>query len=146
MRINRIFSEPEEREIGFSELKEMLLARFYPKTVLDTAIAKARAIPRDQALKQVSRSKTNTRPVFVVSWDPRLPSISDPTRKHWRVMLGQDPYLGEFFLDPPLVAYKRHRNIRDNIIKSSIPKMNNREQRVSPGMKNCRNCMFCPYV
>ena len=50
------------------------------------------------------------------------------------------------FLDPPLVAYKRQRNIKDNIIKSSIPKFNTREQRISPGMKKCRNCIFCPYV
>ena len=51
MRINRICSESEDREIGFSELKEMLLPRYYPKEVLDTAIAKARAIPRDHVLR-----------------------------------------------------------------------------------------------
>ena len=144
MRINRICSEPEDREIRFSELKEMLLARFYPHGVLEAAVVKARSIPRDQALKQVSRRKTNTRPVFVVSWDPRLPSISDLTKKHWRVMLGQDPYLGEVFPDPPLVAYKRQRNIRDNLIKSSIPNLNTKEHRITPGMKKCGKCGLLP--
>ena len=50
MRINRICSEEEDRQFRFQELKEMLLSREYVKGVIDAAIAKARAIPRTQAL------------------------------------------------------------------------------------------------
>ena len=97
MRINRICSEPEARDNIFHELKEILIARCYPQGIINSAIQKARSIPKEEALKQVTRRKSNTRSVFVVSWDPRLPSISDLTRKHWRVMSEQDPYLQEVF-------------------------------------------------
>ena len=124
----------------------MLIARCYPQGIINSAIDKARSIPRDKALKQVNRSKLSTRPVFMVSWDPRLASISDVTRKHWRVMSGQDPYLQEVFPEPPLVAYKRQTNIRDKVIKTRIPISNPREHRGLPGMKRCGKCIFCPYV
>ena len=91
MCIKRMSSEPASRENRFGELKEMLLARQYPNGIKNSGISKARLIPRDKALKSVSRIKLNTRPVFVVLWDPRLPSIPDLTKKHWRSMTGQDP-------------------------------------------------------
>ena len=70
------------REKRFIELKEMLLDREYTPGVVDSAIAKARAIPRLQALRGVSRQRTKRRPVFVVLYDPRIPSLPYITRKH----------------------------------------------------------------
>ena len=146
MRINRICSEPTSRDARFYELKEMLLSRDYPVGIVDSAISKARSIPRDQALKYVSRTKTNTRPVFVVSWDPRIPSLPDLTRKHWRTMTVQDPYLKEVFCEPPLVAYKRQQNIKDKVIRAQIPPKQTRNKRIIPGMKKCGKCSVCQYV
>ena len=146
MRINRICSEPITREARFKELREMLLVRKYTVGIIDSAISKARSIPREQALKYKSRTKLNTRPVFVVPWDPRLPSIPDLTRRHWRSMTRQDPYLKDVFSEPPLVAYKRQRNIRDKIIRAKIPPNQTRQNRVIFGMKKCGNCPACPYV
>ena len=42
----------------------------------------ARAISRKEALKYVSKPALSKRPVFVVSWDPRLPSIDDIQNKY----------------------------------------------------------------
>ena len=53
----------------------MLLSRDYYRGVIDAAIAKARAIPRTQALRRVSSQPLTNRPVFVVSYNPRLPSL-----------------------------------------------------------------------
>ena len=61
-------------------------------------------------------------------------------------MTGQDPHLRDVFPEPPMVAYKRQRNIRDKIIKAKIPVKNTRTQRTIPGMKKCGNCVVCPYV
>ena len=70
MRINRICTEPESRELRFSELKELLLARDYRPGMIDAAISRARAMPRAQAIKYVVQQQTNRRPVFVVTFDP----------------------------------------------------------------------------
>ena len=75
----------------FQELKQMLLDREYSPGIVDSAIAKARAIPRQQALMRVTGQQITNRPVFVVSFDPRLPFIPNITRKHWKLMVGQEP-------------------------------------------------------
>ena len=102
-RITRICTEPDTREMRFNELKEMLLDRDYKEGMIDAAISRARSIPRAEAIKKVIRDNTqsNKRPVFVVSWDPRLPSIPAITQKSWCSMATQDPYLGEVFPSLP---------------------------------------------
>ena len=96
------------------------MERDYKPGLIDAAIEKAKAIPRDEALKKVNTEKQNKRPVFVVTYDPRLPSISNIVQKHWRTMT-KDPYLKQIFQEPPLIAYKRPKNIKDLIIKAKIP-------------------------
>lgn len=65
---------------------------YYRPGIVDAAIAKAKQIPRSEALKRVERSKTSDRPVFVIRYDPRLPSVTQVVRKHWRTMI-QNPQM-----------------------------------------------------
>jgi len=145
-RINRICSEPSERDSQFQLLKEMLMDRSYNPSLIDAAIAKARAVPREVALRRVSRPTDSNRPVFVVSFYPQLPSIPKIVQKHWRSMVHRDQYLEQVFNEPPIVAYKRNRNIKDNLVKAKIQKLNIRPKRILRGMKKCGKCVVCPYI
>ena len=82
---------------------------------MNVAVDKARRIPRKEALTKVEKKNGQHRPVFVIQYDPRLPSITDITRKHWRSMVNRDPMMQETFPDPPLVAYKVAANLRSKI-------------------------------
>jgi hypothetical protein len=84
------------------------------------AIEKPRKIPRHETLKKVEKAKTSQRPVFVVLYDPRLPSITSIVRKHWRSMINQDPQLKETFPLAPLVAYKLAPNLRSKLIRAKV--------------------------
>ena len=146
MRIVRICAVKEDREKRFVELRDLLLARDYKLKSIEAAIQKARNIPRQEALKKVHRDKASTRPVFVINFDPRLPSIPAIVKKHWRTMV-QDPRMKEIFPQPPLVAYKRPPNIKDKLIRAKVPKLTrSRPKRNIPGMKRCLNCGVCPFV
>ena len=146
LRIVRICTFSTDREKRFSELKDLLISRDYKSKIIDSAIERARKIPRNEALKKVHKEKSSRRPVFVVNFDPRLPAIPAILRKHWRTMT-QDQRLKEIFPEPPLVAYKRPPNIKDKMIRSRVPPINNpRPKRNNPGMKKCYNCGICPYV
>ena len=146
LRIVRICSLIEDREKQFSELKTLLCLRDYKLGMVDAAIDTARKVPRLKALKKVVRNKTSRRPVFVIQYDPRLPSISGIVKKHWRTMM-KDPYLKETFPLPPLIAYKRPPNIRDKLIRAKVPpKTSSRPKRNVPGMKKCLNCPVGPFV
>ena len=132
-RINRVCSEEETQDMRFEELKCMLLDSKYPPGIIDAAIAKAMAIPRLVALRRVSRQQTNTRPAFVVGYDPMLPSIPKLTKKHWRSMTAEDKYLESVFPEPPLISYRRQRNIRETIIRAKVAP--ERQQRTQKGIK-----------
>ena len=146
LRIVRICSLPEDREKRFEELRGLLLSREYKGGAIDTAIQRARKIPRSEALKKVVREQDTQRPVFVISYDPRLPSISKIVSRHWR-SIKQDPYLAEVFPQPPLVAYKRPANIKDKLVRAKVPdRAPPRPKRILNGMKKCLNCPICPFV
>ena len=110
LRIVRICSLPETRDKRLIELKQMLGDRGYKNNIINNAIEKAKCIPRSKALEKVTKKKQGTRPVFAITFDPRLPSIPQIVNKHYRTMVA-DPHLAEAFPLPPLIAYKRQKNI-----------------------------------
>jgi hypothetical protein len=87
--------------------------------------------------------------VFVVQYDPRLPSITQTVRKHWRSWNTQDPKMMEVFPEPPLVAYKVAPNLRSKLVRAMVPpKTTGSPRRIVPGMSRCGkpNCRICPYI
>ena len=57
-----------------------------PYNIYYKKLEQARIIPREEAIKKVQK-KENKRPVFVIQYDPRLPSITGIIKKHWRSMI-----------------------------------------------------------
>ena len=141
-------SESDTRDRRLDELKQLLLDRNYKVNIINSAITKAKQIPRKQALEKVNTNTKNTvkRPVFAVMYDPRLPALPAIMKKHWRTMVENDPHLKEAFPLPPLVAYKRPQNVRDKLIRAKIPQTEKRLKRNIGGMKKCGNCPICPFI
>ena len=73
-------------------------------------------ISRAEAIKKVEKQK-NEMPVFILTFNPALPSVSHSLQKHWRVMIS-DPYLKQVFSKPPMVAFRRTQNLRSKLIKA----------------------------
>ena len=148
LRIVRICSKPEYREKQFLKLKELMESRGYSEGTINSAIDRARGIPRNVALRRAIRREAERRSVFALTYDPRLPAIQTIQAKHWRSMVSQDPYLSEVFTQPPLTAFRRQRNIKDHIIRAKLPvdpKMY--PEKRQRGMKKCgKNCTACPYI
>ena len=98
-------------------------------------------------MKKVNKNKQSKGPVFAITFDPRLPPIGNIEAKHWRSMTSKDSYLAEVFKRPPLVAFKRQKNLRQYLIRAKVPIEQNRPQRLLKGMKKCgEGCTACPYI
>ena len=146
-RLLRICSNRETLILRLEELKQLLLTRDYREKSIQDAINKVLNMSRDEALKEQTKKKTD-RTVFVVTYNPALPSVSKILKKHWGVMV-KDPYLKKVFPSPPMVAYRRPKNLRNFLIKAKIPpNPPQREKRCPPGMKKCNGnlCETCPFV
>ena len=63
-------------------------------------------------------------------------------------MIAQDQHLANVFKQPPIIAYRRQRNLKDILIKSKVPSPIPRyPQREVKGMTKCgKMCSACPYI
>ena len=114
---------------------------------MESAIDRARQIPRERALQKVVTSRQSKGPVFALLYEPRLPPIGNIQAKHWRSMTSKDSYLAEVFKKPPLIAYKRQKNIRQHVIRAKVPNKQNYPKRVVKGMTKCgKGCSACPFI
>jgi hypothetical protein len=149
LRIVRICSEPINREIRLEELKVSLMKRDHKEENIDTSLRRAKRVPRELALRRVAKPNQSQRPVFALTYDPRLPSIGSLQAKHWRSMKTRDQHLANVFPSPPLTAFRRQPNIRSFIIRAAVAKPKGRyPERSKKGMKKCQkeNCTACPFI
>ena len=146
-RILRICSDKENVMKRLGELKNLLITREYREQSVVDAISRVLKISRAEAIKKVEKQK-NERPVFILTFNPALPSVSHSLQKHWRVMIS-DPYLKKVFPKPPMVAFRRTQNLRSKLIKAKVPPPPpKRKKREQLGMKKCNQprCEACPYI
>ena len=62
-------------------------------------------------------------------------------------MTGQDEHLATVFPDPPLVAFKRQKNLSDFLSRAKLPPKLETHQKIKfYGMKSCKKCIICPYI
>ena len=59
--------------------------------MIEASIRRARAIPRDKAIRKVANQTQSKRPIFAVTWDPRLPNLPRVQGKHHRSMTLSSP-------------------------------------------------------
>ena len=141
-------SNKQDRNKRLKELEDLLVARDYDKHMVEAAIEKARAVPRERALMKSNKPKQTQRSVFVTPYDPRLPAIIPVQAKHWKAMVNQATYLKQEFPEPPMTAFRKQKNIRGHLIRvkvASKPKVY--PKRYKKGMKKCGNgCTAWPYI
>lgn len=79
----------------------------------------------------------------MLTYHPCLPSVTKIVRKHWMVMTETSPELKRCFLKPSVVAYKRHKNLSDILVRAKVPQPR-KSLRRSQGYKPCGQlCPMC---
>ncbi|XP_066275237.1 uncharacterized protein [Branchiostoma lanceolatum] len=149
LRVRRICSdEPKYRERA-QQLKEHFQNRGYEDALLDQAAQRAQDRPREELLgAKKKKVASQDRPVLVTTYNPHLPPINNILRKYWNI-LQLSPRTRELFQDPPLIAYRRNKNLRDTLVRAQIPRENKNfiTKNIPPGSYPCgRKCLTCTYV
>ena len=148
LRIVRICIKEENRDKRLAELKELFLARKYPENLVERSIEKPRKFPRNVALLKVKKKITESRPIFITKYDPRIPALEPIISKHFRAMKAQDKYLNRCFSKNPLIGFRRQAKIKDILIKlKTPPPPKPYPERTKKGMTNCgKQCTACPFI
>ena len=141
LRIKRICSTENKLNHRLGELRKHLLDRGYKKEHISTAFEKAENVDRDSLLVYKDKQTNNSRVPMVMTYHPDLKQLSSAIRKHWD-LIENDPSLKNIFPQPPIMAYRRPRSLRDILVSSTVTK---RSPSTPGGYTPCKrkNCVCC---
>ena len=114
MRLKRICSEVKDYESRKKDLTEHLRKRGYKTNNIGEQLEKVDKLDR-QHLLNYNQPKNSDRIPLVLTYSDALPNIHSILWKHMNTLHRSDE-LKEIFPTPPLVAYRRDKNLREIII------------------------------
>ena len=116
LRLLRTNSSETTFKTALSNFKTHLEERGFPETLISTTLVEIRFEDRKLALQQ--RRKQNLRIVpFVTQYRPSVPNLKQILMQIWH-LIQQQPLLNKIFKDPPMVAYKRGRSLKDIFVRA----------------------------
>jgi hypothetical protein len=123
------------------EFKEFFIKRGYNQMEIDKAILQAASKTREALLQYTERIKTDRVPC-VVTYHPKLNCLSTILKKHFHI-LQDDANCSKAFANPPMVAYRKLKNIKDYVVRTDLQR--NPPQKAAKNMKcNRPRCLTCP--
>ena len=143
-RLLRICSNQEDFRLRLEQLRQDLLSRSYKAKIIDDAFKRVSQIERKQAIKRVSKTKEENT-ALVTTYHPLMPPVSKIVKKHWRVMTDESPAMKRCFEKPSVISYKRHKNIRDMLVRAKLPPKRGPRRTIN-GFKSCGElCKLCTF-
>ena len=160
LRITRICSKEEEADHRFQELATRLREREYSEAVISSGITRAKAVPREEALKKVVKKvEEGSRQHFlIVEWDRRSsPPLADILDTNFKEMVSMDQRLGRVFKKVPRPAFKGGKNIKELLCRAKLPSfrrvaIRGATEEARLGLTRCnkglarRGCVGCPFM
>ena len=139
IRIRRICSNLDEYKRNSTILSEFLVKRGYNRKSLESAICEVSAMERKDLLLDKEKPKKDPQMIFVSEWHPSLSKLPTILKKHYH-LLQSDQNLSEVFPEPPSVAFRRPKSIRNHLIRGDILRNKTEPTCTKPCGKNCKIC------
>ena len=143
LRLRRICSEDETFMLRCRELQERLIRRGYPKPLLEAAIAKAAATPRERALDYTNHDRGLSRVPFIITHNPSHPPLSK-WLKDLMPVLHSSRRMKKAMPHPPIVGERNCKNLKSLLMPSRLPQPQPPHSQES-GCKKCtaKRCVLC---
>ena len=119
-------------------VRQFFKNRGYPDSVVKTAQERAQTT-NQQAAPQTSQKDENQRIPFTLTFHPLNLPVKNIILKN---LLQNDNETSRNFSLPPLISFKRNKNISDFLVRSTL------KSDESPGTFNCtrKRCKTCPFI
>uniref|UniRef100_A0A803JQT4 Reverse transcriptase domain-containing protein n=1 Tax=Xenopus tropicalis TaxID=8364 RepID=A0A803JQT4_XENTR len=147
-RVKRIVSNKEQCDMRLNQMSERFVERGYPKRELQVSLDTAKGVCDAQLripLDNGTREK-GERLAFVSQFSVASEHVRNIIRKHWQVLKMGISNVKEFSI-PPLMAYKRNKNLKDLLVRADIGPQKKYTQRFlgTPKMGTfpCLSCAHC---
>ena len=143
LRTKRICSTDGAFERQAKELCDRFKTKGYSNRVLTSNLEKARLRERESLLIPKPVKRGDAKLVLSSTYSPLCIGIKNAVKKHWH-MLSSDPSVGHVFIETPIFAHKRAKNVRDSLVRADcyVPPQHFLSN-IPMGNFPCRNCVHC---
>ena len=117
--------------------------RGYPASVVQAGHHRAQQIDRQSAL-QTSQRDNNDRIAFTLTFHPHNHAVKSIILKNFK-LLQNDPDTGRIFSQPPLLSFKRDKNI-GNVLVRGVFQTSDQPGTFKCARARCKTCPFIPNV
>ena len=140
LRLRRLCSDDTDFNNKCEEMCQFFKKRGYPDSAVTTGKHRAQEIDRETAL-QTSQNEETDRIPFTLTYHPQNLAIKNVILKNFKI-LNNDPETKHIFSLPPLISFKRDKNLGNFLVRSAF-KFNNK-----PGTFTCKRtrCKTCPFI
>ena len=114
--------------------------RAYPASAVEAGHHRAQQIDRQSAL-QTSQKENSNIISFILTFHPHNHAVKSIILKNFK-LLQNDPDTGRIFSQPPLISFKRDKNIGNFLVRSAF------QTSEQPGTFKCARtrCKTCPFI
>ena len=108
--------------------------------LVEQSVNRVQNVNRESTLEP-SASDNEERIPFTLTFHPNNLAARNVVLRNFKI-LQSDPETAPIFPNPPLVLFKRDRNLRNSLVRSSLP------SNLEPGTFNCSRkvCNTCPFI
>ena len=139
IRAKRICSSDASYRQERESIKTHLKNRGYKDATIEQSLTKTDNLDRDDLL-EYKEKKNNDRVPLVVTYSHNLPDLHQITRQRMNI-LNRSTRLKEIYKEPPLISYRRDKNLMDILVHSKHKKI------FCPRKTSkCERCAVCKYL
>ena len=119
------------------------MKRGYPEHHLDKVISEVKTMNRDSLMEKSrpKKDKKDAQTIFVCDWHPSLSILPSILKKNFKI-LQNNQKMKEIFTEPPNVAFRKKKSIRNHVVHNDIMQQQKRNQQTKP----CGKCKLCPQI
>ena len=140
-RLRRVCSDDDDFNSKASEMSSFFKRNNYPDHITQAAFNKVKDLSQDDALRPSNNENSNNRIPFTLTYHPFNSNIKNIIYNNFNI-LTDDTKTKNIFNAPPLMAFRRDKNLKDSLVRTNFKTMQ------QPGTSPCQHrlCLTCTHV
>ena len=139
LRLRRLCSDDSDFSSKSEEMCQFFEKRGYPVSVAKAGHHRAQQFDRESSL-QTSQKDKNDRIPFTLTFHPHNHAVKSIILSNFK-LLQNDPETGRIFSQPPLISFKRDKNVGNFLVRSAL-KTNEQPGTFKCARSRCKTCLF----
>jgi hypothetical protein len=119
LRYRRIITDDNEFQRKAQNLRVALIGRGYKNKDILPHIDRASTYTQSQLLSSSSSTDHARTIPFVIPYHPELSPLPHILKQHWQY-IENDPVLSQIWPNQPVMAYQRHKNLKEHFVRTKF--------------------------